>query len=247
MKDSGAHQDWLTAALAERLLDGAAAEDADGGASRLAALLAAASVPSPGDPEREQEALAAYRQARDARASRRVLGRRARAAVGELAAVLALGGVAVAAQSGTLRNPFHSATTGPRPATSGSAGPAAPVAPAGTASAGTASAAATPSAPVPTPPKRPTARGSSPGAPPAVPHTRATPPGLAGAEPQGLCRAYARAAGRGEAMDAAGRAALEQAAGGEEAVGPYCEGVPGAGVAARPPASGTPSEGRRSR
>lgn len=243
MKDSGEHQDWLTATLAERLLDGVAAEDADGEASRLAGLLAAASVPSPGDPEREREALAAYRRARDARATRRGLGRRARAAVGGLAAVFALGGVAVAAQSGTLPNPFHSATAEPRPATSGSAGPAASP---GTPSPDTASA-ATPPAPVPTPPTGPTAQGSSPGAPPAVPHARATPPGLAGAEPQGLCRVYARAAGRGEAMDAAGRAALEKAAGGKEAVGSYCEGLLGAGVTARPPASGTPPEGRRSR
>src|SRR5690242_7279501 len=118
MTDSREHDDWMDTALVERLLDGAPVEDADGRATRVARLLAAASAPLPADPARERMVLAAYRQAQEAGTTRRrpsALGRRARVVAGGLAAVLALGGVAVAAQSGTLPNPFHSTRTGPRP------------------------------------------------------------------------------------------------------------------------------------
>ncbi|WP_431959580.1 hypothetical protein [Actinacidiphila sp. bgisy160] len=243
MKDSREHDDWMDAALVERLLDGVGVEDADSRATLLADLLAAASAPLPADPAQERVVLTAYRQARDAGSTRRrpsALGRRARVAAGGLAAVFALGGVAFAAQSGTLPNPFHSARTGPRPVPSGSAGSAAPVA-----SASSTPVAATPTAPMSTPPVGPTA-GKSSGAPSATPGSRTTPPGLTDAEPKGLCEAYVKATGRGEAMEAAARATLERVAGGKEAMGPYCDRVLGSGATTKPQAPASPTEpGRR--
>lgn len=240
MKDSREHDDWMDASLVERLLDGAPVEDADGRAARVARLLAIASAPSAADPARERVVLAAYRQAQDAGTTRRrrsALGRRARVVAGGLAAVFALGGVAVAAQTGTIPNPFHSTTTRPRPVTSGPAGSAAPVP-----SVSPTSAAATPTASVSVPPVASTARKTS-GAPPVSHGSPATPPGLTEAEPRGLCQAYVKAAGRGEAMDAAARAMLERTAGGKDAVGPYCDGLLGSGPTRKPQAPEPPTEG----
>ncbi|MDX2849208.1 hypothetical protein [Actinacidiphila glaucinigra] len=239
MKDSREHGDWMDASLAERLLDGAPVGDADGRAARVAGLLAVASAPSAADPARERLVLAAYRQARDAGTTRRRrsgLGRRARVVAGGLAAVFALGGVAVAAQTGTLPNPFHSTTTTPRPVTSGSAGSVAPVS-----SASPGSVAPTPTASVSTSPTAPTASRTS-GAHPVPPGSPGVPPGLTEAEPRGLCQAYVKAAGRGEAMDAAARAMLERVAGGKDALGPYCDRLLGPGAAQRSQAPAPPTE-----
>ncbi|MDX3236400.1 hypothetical protein PV392_12045 [Streptomyces sp. ME03-5709C] len=249
MKDSTEHDDWMDAALAERLLDGAAVQDGDARAAGVARLLAAATAALPTDPERERMALAGYRQVREAGTARRrrsALRPRARWVAGGLAAVFALGGVAFAAQSGTLPNPFHAPRTGPRPVSTGSAGSAAPVAPTSPAPPAATTTAPTTTAPTSTPPSG-LVTGRSSGAPPTTPGPRTVPPGLTEAERRGLCQAYAKAAGRGEAMDAARQSVLERAAGGKTSVAPYCERVLGSGAPAKSRVPAPPTEGGRRR
>ncbi|MGW3242160.1 hypothetical protein [Streptomyces sp. NPDC001070] len=237
MKDSRAHDDWMDAALAERLLDAEPIAGADGRADALARALAVAAAPLPGDPERERAALAAFREARDAtsgdRGKRRARGarptRRVKAVLGGLAAVFALGGVAVAAQSGTLPGPFHSGTDGPRP-----------VAPAASSSAPAGPGAGRPTAPprgpqdpggaTPTPDAPRDAHGS---VPPLVPSADT---GL-----KGLCQAYVRATEHDRTVNASALTRLEQAAGGSAAVPAYCARLTGAPVVTAPPARSAPA------
>ncbi|MDX3094530.1 hypothetical protein PV417_08140 [Streptomyces sp. ME19-03-3] len=244
MKDSGEHDEWMDAALAERLLDGADVQDSDARATGVARLLAAATAALPTDPARERTVLAGYRQAQEAgtaRQRRSALRRRARWVAGGLVAVFALGGVAVAAQSGTLPNPFHAPRTGPRPVSSGSEGSAAPLAPKRPAPP-----AATATAPT-SPPPSARVTGKSSGAPSAAPGPRTAPPGFTEAERKGLCQAYAKAAERGDAMDAAQQVVLERVAGGRKFVAPYCERALGSGANAKSHVPAPPTEAGRRR
>ncbi|MFE2539349.1 hypothetical protein [Actinacidiphila glaucinigra] len=243
MKDSRAHDERMDAALAERLLDAYPTAAGDGRADALEHLLAVAAAPLPGDPERERAALAAFREARAAtsggRGRRRVRGvrpaRRTRAALGGLVAVFALGGVAVAAQSGSLPGPFHSGTAGPRPVSpSPSSAPANPGGGTRTAS-----------------PRAPQGTTATPTAPPVTsggPHASVPPlaaPTDAGSK--GLCQTYVKAAEHHKGVNAATLARLERAAGGAAAVPAYCARLIGAPEVTPPPVHPETPEGGRHR
>src|SRR3954470_5736203 len=66
MNDSREHEEWMDAALVERLLDGDDVARPDDRVADLARVLTAAAEPGPGNPEHERAALAAFREARDA-------------------------------------------------------------------------------------------------------------------------------------------------------------------------------------
>ncbi|MFE0627025.1 hypothetical protein ACFW3D_08665 [Streptomyces sp. NPDC058864] len=244
MKDSRAHDDRMDASLAERLLDADPTAAGDGRTDALARLLAVAAAPLPGDPERERAALAAFREARVAASGGHGRGRargvrsarRTRAALGGLVAVFALGGVAVAAQSGSLPGPFHSGTAGSRPvspapsssAPAGSGGgtrSASPRGPQGTT--------ATPAAPAVT------SRGPHASVPPFAAPTDA---GL-----KGLCQTYVKAAEHHKSVNASTLARLERAAAGAAAVPAYCARLTGAPEVTAPPARPETPEGGRHR
>ncbi|MEU4096411.1 hypothetical protein [Streptomyces sp. NPDC026673] len=244
MRDSRAHDDRIDAALAERLLavdltaDPAdPAADGDGRTEALVRLLTAAAAPLPGDPERERAALAAFRAARgathDGRRVRRARGaRRTRTVLGGLVAVFVLGGVAVAAQSGTLPGPFRPGAAGPRPVSPPSSAPAGPV--------GTRTAA----------PRGPQGSTATPPAAPAVPRgpRDSVPPLAAPADAglKGLCQTYAKASEHHKGVNAATLARLERAAGGTAAVSAYCAGLIGS-PETTPPVRPEPAEGGRRR
>ncbi|MEU1617561.1 hypothetical protein ABZ479_09690 [Streptomyces sp. NPDC005722] len=246
MKDSRAHDDRtddrrddrmddrLDAALAERLLDGDPAAAGDGRADALARLLTAAAAPLPGDPERERAALTAFREARAVtsgghgrgRARGVRSGRRTRAAVGGLVAVFALGGVAVAAQSGSLPGPFHSGTAGPRPVSpapspsnpTGSGGGTRTASPRGPQGGGAGATPTTPDA---------ASHGPHASVPPLAAPTDA---GL-----KGLCQAYVKAAEHHKSVNASTLARLERAAGSAAAVPAHCARLTGAPEVTPPP------------
>jgi hypothetical protein len=227
MNDSREHDGWLDPALAEQLLRGdyTDAARADARAAALARLLMVAAEPHPAaSRHHERAAMAAFREtwgvreegAAPGRPSRapaggrgRDLPRRARrtwgtrrptkAALCGAVAVFALGGVAIAAQTGTLPGPFQDrpgATSSPRVSPGGSApdttggSPAAGRPPGGT--------------------RSPAGSAASPSAPPTA------------AEAEHLCDEYAKAEVRRKPLDPATRTRLEQAAGGMPAVAPFC-------------------------
>ncbi|MGV9554167.1 hypothetical protein [Streptomyces sp. NPDC003401] len=186
---------------------------ADGGHARVEALLTRALRDTSGAAERERQAVAAFRAARDAGAHRARTRRRddwrprgrghavlsLRATLSVVLASLTLGGVAVAA-IGSAGSPADTADDGGR----------------GTSSASASSASA------------PEGRRTGPAAPPSPAATADRdgdgdgdrPP--AAGDTEAHCRAYERVAGRGAAMDATAWQRLVTAAGGEEDVAAYC-------------------------
>ncbi|MFJ5996629.1 hypothetical protein [Streptomyces sp. NPDC092370] len=175
------------------------------------ALLIASLIRDGVDAEAEQRAVAAFRAARDAGAlrtrghrrddwrsgERRHLGRSLKTTLSVLFASLTLGGVAVAA-IGAAGSPEKGTTHAPgrKPAPS-----SAPHDPAGK------------------PPRGGHSPGSGTGSAPARPG-RPSP----AQDDEVRCRAYERAGGRGEAMDATAWQRLVTAAGGERNVTAYCAG-----------------------
>jgi hypothetical protein len=210
MNSSREHDGWLDATATERLLSGEpVARGADGRVSDLDRVLRAAAEPLAGDPEHERAALAAFRQTvaarpavaedrpRRTRCPRRTLP--VRAVIAGVAAVFAVSGVAIAAQTGALPSPFRTATHAPRPQHP-SAAPASRTTAPGTNGPRTAPPSSHPSHPAPsTPPAKPAA------------------PGL-----KGLCQAHTKPARHGKPLDAHSRARLERAAGGPSHVAAYC-------------------------
>jgi hypothetical protein len=140
--------------------------------------------------------------------------------IGGAAVVLALGGVAIAVQTGALPHPFRSASTAsaPRPSTATHAVPRAPESPPGAVGAPppTHTAAGVHSAP--TSSTRPSSSSAHTTGAPAV-------PGL-----KGLCESYVKAARQGRKLDVPSQARLEQAAGGASEVDAYCARLTGATV-----------------
>ncbi|MEU8653252.1 hypothetical protein [Streptomyces sp. NPDC048737] len=175
---------------------------ADGGHTRVEALLVRALRDTSGGAEREREAVAAFRAARDAGAHRARTRRRddwrprgqrhtvrsLRATLSVVLASLTLGGVAVAA-IGSAGSPADTADGGGRGTSSASASDGRRAEPAATPSSGTAA-------------------------------DRDRPPSAEDTEAH--CRAYDQVAGRGRAMDATAWRRLVAAAGGEEKVTAYC-------------------------
>jgi hypothetical protein len=242
----------LDAGTAERLLDGDPGVPLDDPrVADLARLLSRAAREADslaGNARDERLVLTAFREARAGRAragrapaggSQAVPGRRGarwrrasrptRALAGGVAAVLLLGGVAIAEQTGALPHPFRSGngtpaqTRSPHPSASSHGAP-------GTPGAGRTTAPpdpATPSAPA-TPAPRPSVHG--PGTP--------APTSLAG-----LCASYTHASRRGGQLDSTARRRLEAAAGGPAEIAAYCArltGIPASGrggTAASPPAA----------
>ncbi|MFD3452725.1 hypothetical protein ACFWVC_11110 [Streptomyces sp. NPDC058691] len=227
MNDSREHEEWMDAALVERLLDGDDVAQSDDRVADLARVLTAAAEPVPGNPEHERAALAAFREARDAyqegaartaswrpwrgrqggQKTRRQ--RRLKAVIGGAAAVFVLGGVAIAAQTGTL-------LPGPLPS-----GPGTPTrVPSATASGvGTATAhphATSGSAPATASPR--TSRRTS----PAPTHPGGAPVTPPAAALKGLCESYVKAAAHGKSLESSSKARLERVAGGKGEVAAYC-------------------------
>lgn len=234
MNDSPEHERWLDADTAERILNGQDITQADHRTTDLARLLAAADGTAAGRPEDERAALHAFAQ-QQAAAGRTVRSpfrptvresRTAKVVIGGVAAVFALGGVAIAAQTGTLPHPFHSGPLGPKPApatataTATRTGTAVTGPPGARNSRPTAADTTKPSAPLPPTPV------SHPG------HTTGAPevPGA-----KGLCESYLKAAQGGARLDSPSMARLEEAAGSAGEVDAYCVGLTGH------PAAHTPS------
>ncbi|MDX3074950.1 hypothetical protein ACIP98_35580 [Streptomyces sp. NPDC088354] len=229
MNDSREHEEWMDAALVERLLDGADVAQSDDRVVALVRVLTAAAGPAPGNPEHERAALAAFREARDAyregalrtaswrtrpswrgrrsgqKTSRQ---RRAKAVIGGAAAVFVLGGVAIAAQTGTLPGPLHP-------------GPGTPTRVPSATSSGAGTATAHPratSGPDPATALPRTSRRTS----PATTHPGAAPGTPPAAALKGLCESYAKAADHGKSQESSSKARLEWAAGGKGEVAAYC-------------------------
>jgi hypothetical protein len=258
MKDSREHDRWPGEDAAERLLNGEDVEDADAATADLARLLAAAGEPLKGRPEDEQAALMAFRAFRQAEQRarsdregrlagaarrRRVRGPRSvKALVGGIAAVLVLSGVAIAAKTGALPPPFHSAPAPPS-SSSPSAGSRSPGAAGRTP--GTSESDGTVSAPVGAPAGA--APGSvSPSANSSSPFPAATVSGKpADPEMKGQCKAYVKAGHKGRTVDAATLARLSQAAGGTDKVDAYCAALLGTNAPADTPtvSAGVPTVG----
>lgn len=223
MNNSREHDGWLDATVTEQLLSGeAVAQDADGRVTDLARLLGLAAAPPAGNPEHEQAALAAFRQAVGGqqlagavRRTRRALP--VKAVIAGVAAVFAVSGVAIAAQTGALPGPFHSRAATPRPETSAATAPVDSGHLSGTH--GSAPGTGLPNTP---PDTSPTSSH------PAVTTTPATPaaPGV-----KGLCDSYDKAKQQGKALDPRSQAHLEQAAGSKEHVEAYCAQLIGTGGA----------------
>lgn len=248
MNHSREPDNGLDADTSERLLGGAETARADDRVADLAALLAVAAEPLVGRPEDERAALAHFRREYGAPVPLGrlgVLGRHRLKAAAAVAAVLTLGGVALAAQPQVFAHPFGSgkATPGPRPSVvrpTATPRPPRPTTASGrpTAPAGSATSTVTPS-PRPAPP-----------APPSPSHVTPLPAATA-AQPdmKGLCEAYVKAAQRGKSLNGASQARLDRAAGGSSHVDAYCAellgtaapfGSPHPAPTARP----TPSGGR---
>ncbi|MEV6008354.1 hypothetical protein AB0M29_16250 [Streptomyces sp. NPDC051976] len=218
MNDSREHREqdgWLDPAVTERLLSGEpVAADADDRVTDLARVLTAASGPLSGDPEHERAALAAFRQAhggrRTAAARHPRRGFSVRAVLAAAAAVFAVSGVAIAAQTGALTSPFHPGAPHPhssRPSTAPAQLPTSHSAVPGTDDPPT-------SAP-PSPSAHPTPHGT-PGIPPAATLKK-------------LCQTWAKSAQHGENLDTPSRNHLERAAGGSDHIAAYCAQLPGKG------------------
>lgn len=231
MNERREHDGWLDPQVTEWLLSGQEIPDAqsDGRTAELARLLAAAGELPAGRPEDERAALAYFRQQRDSPPARRARFpfRRVhpvKALSGGFAAVLALGGVAVAAQNGVLPDPFR---------WGGAAVPGTTAQPHGS--------------PLPTP-----SAGGTPGASPSSspsyqppspsgPATGATATGAAAVK--GLCEAYVSAVRQNRTLDSTSLARLEQAAGGSDEVAAYCAQLTGTSVSHGKP-SAVPSATR---
>jgi hypothetical protein len=219
MSDNRSHT-WLDDAAAERLLHG---DHDDPRAQALQRLLSAAATPATVDAQREEMAVAAFRAARDegrtadmgrAAVRRRVDGwrrrggafrisRSVRALTGALVATAAIGGVAVAAATGTLPGafgPFGDPTPATYPAVSQSP---------------------TPQAGKNRPERESPAGGANRGVP--TPTAPATP--TADSRPESLCRNWVVAVRRGRAMDARAYERLVSDAGGRKKVPGYCAGL----------------------
>jgi hypothetical protein len=235
--ESAGQSGWLDARTAERLLDaGLDASHDDPRAADLARLLASAVEEAdvlPAGTDGEQLALQAFRDARRRartpagsgcrRARWRHASRPTKVLVGGIAAVSVLSGVAIAATTGTLPDPFR--TGGGTPAESRSATAASP-------SAG-ASGTAGPQQPAPDPSA--TAPAASPPAstPPAAPGASTlAPPSL-----KGLCTSYLRASQHGAHLEATAQRRLVAAAGSAAKVASYCAQLTGE----HPPGHGKPS------
>lgn len=250
MNDSPEHQRWLDADTAERILNGQDVPRPDRRIADLARLLAAADSTEAGRPEDERAALRAFAQAQpraqvearvqvEAQAGlsgravrpsfRRTLreSRTAKVVTGAVAAVFALGGVAVAAQTGALPHPFRSGTVGPEPAPASATRTDTAVAGTPGARGSHPAAAATTKPPAPVSPQ--------PVSPPPVSHPgyTAAAPGVPGVK--GLCESYLKAAQGGRRLDSPSMSRLEEAAGGAGGVDAYCAGLTGH-PAGRPPA-----------
>jgi hypothetical protein len=246
MNESREPDGWLDEELAERLLDGRPDQaPADGrgdsvtaGAERhaadLARLLQAARTPVAGRPEDERAALQAFRAAQAARPRgvaarlRPHTTRSARALAGGVAAVVALSGVAIAAQAGALPHPFRSGNSPhPRP-------------PASTTTTGHAS-------PAPhRPGQDPAGGGHGRSAPPSPAHTPPTahlPGSASGKDPgvKGLCEAHDQAVAQGRQMESSGAARLAAAAGGTAKVDAYCAALLGGAKDSHGNAKSTPA------
>ncbi|MDX3071950.1 hypothetical protein [Streptomyces sp. MI02-7b] len=243
-------QDWLDDTTAERLLRGAAGNGTAGAARTdpravaLARMLAAAAAPATVDPAREEEALAAFREARDggpelpsvaggreAGDGGRVAGdwrpdgpesRTARAFSGTLLATAAVAGVALAAAAGVLPVLLRGADEAPAPVHTQGAAPQA------TGGTRPATPAVSPGEPVPSRSSRGLPAGTVPGAgvvPGAPGASRAAAPHRGEAiGPTALCRAYAAAGWRRGKTDEQIWKQLRKAAGGggQPAVRRYC-------------------------
>jgi len=253
-RDDDGHGRRLRAETAERLLDGTPCTEADTGDPRvagLAHLLAAAATPLPGRPEDEHAVLEAFRAAARTRpagspaadrqaaggsfadAVRRAARRRrsVKVLVAGAVAAFALGGVAIAAQTGALPGPFGPHRPGPSasvvPTTGGASG-----APGTTGSSGGGR-------------TSPGASGTPSGASPRVGRPSTAGPGHPHdpAGTKGLCAVYVKAAAKGKAVGSAAEARLARAAGGTGRIGSYCAGLLGAdsaaGHASPPPATRT--------
>jgi hypothetical protein len=255
MKHSREHDRWPGEDAAERLLNGEDVEDADAATADLARLLAAAGEPMKGRPEDEQAALQAFRAFRQAEqrvrsdregrlagaARRWVRGPRSvKALVGGIAAVLVLSGVAIAAKTGALPPPFHSAPAPPSSSSSSVGGRspgAAGLTPDTSESDGTVSAPA-PAGAAPGS-VSPSANSSSPFPAETVSGKPADP------EMKGQCKAYVKAGHKGRTVDAATLARLSQAAGGTDKVDAYCAALLGTNSPADTPtvSAGVPTVG----
>lgn len=203
---------WPDAEVTERLLSGAdVVESDDERIAQLARLLALAGELPAGRPEDERTVLAAFRQQRDSRTGRGTRTRStlrkvrpAKAVIGGVAAVLALGGVAIAAQNGALVDPF------------GWGGPAVPGPGTNPSTHGTHS-------PTPSSPSAAGAAGTS--APPSQqfsPHPAPTTGAPVTAAVKGLCESYVKATQQGRTLNSLAQERLEQAAGGSDEVAAYC-------------------------
>ncbi len=113
MNHSRGHDDRLNAKTAERLLRGEGSPEETGRIADLALLLSKASEHRAGRPADARTVFAAFRTQRDERRVRKA--RLAKAAIGGCVAVLALGGVAIAAERGVLPHPFGPSTSASRP------------------------------------------------------------------------------------------------------------------------------------
>jgi hypothetical protein len=233
--------DWLDAAIAERLLRGATDPDpADKRTAVLAGLLAAASAPAALDPVREEAAVAAFRSARDEgalaagvrRRSRaddwrrprglRHVARSAKAVTGVLFATAALGGVAVAAAVGALPTSLGGGAPGPVPVHSGGSGHRS-----GSAAPGGSTSSA--------PDRERPAGGASRGVAGGTPSGPADTPDY-----RALCRAYANHDGKGfEKLRSV-------AGGGRHQVRRYCAGLLGANGSGDPQNTGQDATGGNS-
>ncbi|SHN37653.1 hypothetical protein [Actinacidiphila paucisporea] len=220
MKDSPEDEPWPAPDLAERLLDGKEiAQESAGSDPRiadLARLLTAADGTLAGRADDERAALQAFAreftqapaQARGGVSGRSVRrsvrgSRGAKAMIGGAAALFALGGVAIAAQTGALPRPFHSGTSAP---VTGKA----------------TTAPATPSNRQSIPKATGATRRPAPFSPPPVTHPQHTTgapevPGL-----KGLCESHLKAAQRGRSLDSPSLSRLEEAAGSAAGVDAYC-------------------------
>ncbi|MEU6340460.1 hypothetical protein ABZ883_05845 [Streptomyces sp. NPDC046977] len=249
-------QDWLDDTTAERLLRGAARNDTSGPAwtdpraATLARTLAAAAVPAVLDPAREEAALAAFRDARDAgpelspvrggRANERdggrdaagrrsggSKGRGARAFSGTLLATAAVAGVALAAAAGALPVLLSGGDEAPAPVHTQGAAPQA------TGGTRPATPAVPPSPPAPSRSGRGVPVGTVPGGAPAGPAAPGAPrlpapPAGATAGPKALCRAYAAAGWRrGKTDEQIWKQLRKAAGGGQPMVRRYCAAVLG--------------------
>jgi hypothetical protein len=239
MNDSREHDPGMDAGTAERLLRGEAVESSDAAIADLAKVLAVAAEPLPGRPEDARAALTLFRLEhtnRYGRGSRRTT-RKARSALvtaGAAAAVFALGGVVIAAQTGAFPSPFDPgpATPGPVPSVSTA------VTAGGTRSHGTPRPTPTTSTST-SPTARPPAGSPEPhkgtGHTPAPPEQSASHSASANGrgtsgDLKGLCEAYAKSSQQGKALDAPAQERLDQAAGGRDQVDAYCTHLTGTPV-----------------